>query len=59
MASDEEKQAEGKGFTVQDRRRFSPETGEPRAEAPEESLGAAQTAAAPAGEPSAQAPGGS
>ena len=29
MASEEEKQ-EGKGFTVQDRRRFSPETGEAR-----------------------------
>jgi len=29
MASDEGKQ-EGRGFTVQDRRRFSPETGEPR-----------------------------
>ncbi len=32
MASEEEKQ-EGKGFTVQDRRRFSPETGEAREEA--------------------------
>ena len=59
MASDEEKQAEGKGFTVQDRRRFSPATGEARADAPEESRGAAQTAAAPAGEQSAQEPGGS
>jgi hypothetical protein len=29
MAGEQEKQ-EGKGFTVQDRRRFSPETGEPR-----------------------------
>jgi hypothetical protein len=29
MAEEEEKQ-EGKGFTVQDRRRFSPETGEAR-----------------------------
>ena len=36
MAEDEEKQ-EGKGFTVQDRRRFSPETGEAREEAPEPS----------------------
>ena len=34
MAGEEEKQ-EGKGFTVQDRRRFSPETGEAR-EASEE-----------------------
>ncbi len=31
MASEDEKQ-EGKGFTVQDRRRFSPETGEAREE---------------------------
>ena len=30
MAKDEEKPIEGKGFTVQDRRRFSPETGEAR-----------------------------
>jgi hypothetical protein len=58
MASEEEKQAEGKGFTVQDRRRFSPETGEARADAPEQSPGAAQTAAPPA-EESAPAPGGS
>ena len=39
MAGEEGKQ-EGKGFTVQDRRRFSPETGEPRedvADAPKES----------------------
>jgi hypothetical protein len=34
MADQEEKQ-EGKGFTVQDRRRFSPETGEARQDAPE------------------------
>jgi hypothetical protein len=34
MAAEEEKQ-EGKGFTVQDRRRFSPETGEARENAPE------------------------
>jgi hypothetical protein len=34
MAGEEEKQ-EGKGFTVQDRRRFSPETGEAREDAPE------------------------
>ncbi len=36
MASDEEKQTEAKGFTVQDRRRFSPETGEARQDAPEQ-----------------------
>ena len=34
MAAEEEKQ-EGKGFTVQDRRRFSPETGEAREGAPQ------------------------
>jgi hypothetical protein len=34
MAAEEEKQA-GKGFTVQDRRRFSPETGEARPNADE------------------------
>src|SRR6266568_3792109 len=37
MANEEGKQVEGKGFTVQDRRRFSPDTGEVRKEAPEES----------------------
>lgn len=36
MASEEEKQSEAKGFTVQDRRRFSPETGEARSDAPEQ-----------------------
>ena len=35
MANQEEKQAENKGFTVQDRRRFSPQTGEARQDAPE------------------------
>ena len=35
--TDEEEKQEGKGFTVQDRRRFSPETGEARKDAPEES----------------------
>jgi Domain of unknown function (DUF1844) len=35
MADDEAKQ-EGKGFTVQDRRRFSPDTGEARKDVPEE-----------------------
>jgi hypothetical protein len=34
MASEEGK-TEGKGFTVQDRRRFSPETGEARPESTE------------------------
>jgi len=41
MADDDEKQ-EGKGFTVQDRRRFSPDTGEVRKDAPEESDRATQ-----------------
>ena len=41
MAKEDEKPEEGKGFTVQDRRRFSPETGEAREDAPE------QPAAAP------------
>ena len=45
MASEEEKQTEGKGFTVQDRRRFSPETGEARKDAPEEAAAAAQPGA--------------
>ena len=35
--ADEESKQEGKGFTVQDRRRFSPDTGEVRQDAPEES----------------------
>ena len=35
--ADEEGKQEGKGFTVQDRRRFSPDTGEARKDAPEES----------------------
>lgn len=48
MANEEEKQAEGKGFTVQDRRRFSPETGDARADAPEVSAAAAE--AKPGGE---------
>lgn len=43
MANEEEKQAESKGFTVQDRRRFSPETGEARQDAPEETVGTAQS----------------
>ncbi len=42
MANEDEKQTEGKGFTVQDRRRFSPETGEARADAPEVSAETAQ-----------------
>lgn len=48
MASEEEKPAEGKGFTVQDRRRFSPETGAPRDNVPEEATGPAQPDAAAA-----------
>lgn len=43
MAAEDEK-LENKGFTVQDRRRFSPETGEARADTPEESQAAAQAA---------------
>lgn len=35
MAPEEEEKQEGKGFTVQDRRRFSPETGEAREDAAE------------------------
>jgi len=49
MAAEEEKQ-ENKGFTVQDRRRFSPETGEARTDTPEAQAtaqAAPQTAAAP------------
>ena len=54
MASEEGKQ-EGRGFTVQDRRRFSPETGEARedvAEAPKERAESAEPseAHAPASE---------
>lgn len=45
MAGEEEKQSEGKGFTVQDRRRFSPETGAAREDAPEEAATAAQPGA--------------
>jgi Domain of unknown function (DUF1844) len=46
MASEDEKQGESKGFTVQDRRRFSPETGEARADAPEVSVDPAQASKA-------------
>jgi hypothetical protein len=53
MAEEDEKQAGRKGFTVQDRRRFSPDTGEARDDAPEEAVGAPQ--AASTGEPSAAA----
>lgn len=45
MASEEEKQTEAKGFTVQDRRRFSPETGEARQDAPEEAGATVQSGA--------------
>ena len=44
MAKDEEKPIEGKGFTVQDRRRFSPETGEARDDAPEQAAPASPAA---------------
>lgn len=54
--ANEEKQTEGKGFTVQDRRRFSPETGEAREDAPEESTESTATAQTTApGGPSAGA----
>jgi len=43
MANEDEKQSEGKGFTVQDRRRFSPETGEARSDTSEASPAAAQS----------------
>lgn len=46
MAKDEEKPIEGKGFTVQDRRRFSPETGEARDDAPEQPATPSETASA-------------
>lgn len=55
MADQEEKQ-EGKGFTVQDRRRFSPETGEAREDAPEApNVASAEPVAAPEGAASEQA----
>jgi hypothetical protein len=44
MAKEEEKTIEGKGFTVQDRRRFSPETGEARENAPEQAADASAKA---------------
>jgi Domain of unknown function (DUF1844) len=50
MASEDEKQGESKGFTVQDRRRFSPETGEARADAPEASVDPVQASKAGAQE---------
>jgi hypothetical protein len=46
MAKEEEKPTEGKGFTVQDRRRFSPETGEAREDATEQPAAAAPHPAA-------------
>lgn len=49
----EEEKPENKGFTVQDRRRFSPETGEAREDVPEapETPKQASSQAAPAHEP--------
>ena len=44
MATEEGKQPENKGFTVQDKRRFSPDTGEARKDAPEESETTARAA---------------
>ena len=61
MANEEQKQPEGKGFTVQDRRRFSPDTGEARQDAPEETgrpgeaASQATPGAAPAPEPDQEA----
>ena len=52
MASEEGKQTEGKGFTVQDRRRFSPETGEARQDAPEQTAAQAVAEKAQAAETS-------
>ena len=49
MAGEEEKQ-QGKGFTVQDRRRFSPDTGEARDEVPQ-----APEAPSPGAQPDAAA----
>jgi hypothetical protein len=46
MAKEEDKSTESKGFTVQDRRRFSPETGEAREDAPEQPAAAAPNPAA-------------
>lgn len=48
MASEEEKQPAGKGFTVQDRRRFSPETGEARESGAERETAAESKESAPA-----------
>lgn len=54
MADQEDKQ-EGKGFTVQDRRRFSPDTGEAREDAPEApDLASPEPAAAASAPPSEQ-----
>ena len=49
MAAEEEKH-ENRGFTVQDRRRFSPETGEARDDAPESQQAASQASPQPAQE---------
>lgn len=59
--ADEEGKQEGKGFTVQDRRRFSPDTGEVRKDAPEENQEATERVtpsgaqAGPAGDASHEA----
>jgi uncharacterized protein DUF1844 len=44
MTNEEGKPGEGKGFTIQDRRRFSPDTGEAREKAPEETEATSRTA---------------
>ena len=48
MANEEEKQ-EGKGFTVKDRRRFAPETGEAREDVPTTESAKVESSAAQAG----------
>jgi uncharacterized protein DUF1844 len=54
MADQEAKQG-GKGFTVQDRRRFSPDTGEARQDAPEEAAAQTKTVEAPSQTPNEHA----
>jgi hypothetical protein len=55
MAKEEEKPVEGKGFTVQDRRRFSPDTGEAREDAPEQPAAAPNASAGAQGVEQTQA----
>jgi hypothetical protein len=55
MAKEEEKPVEGKGFTVQDRRRFSPDPGEAREDAPEQPAAAPNASAGAQGGEQTQA----